>query len=387
MKKFLAILFLICLPYTMITAQTYWVSGNVSTPTESVKNALVVFTNENDTTQSYSTLTDSLGNYSIGLLITSIEENTSVVPTEFELAQNYPNPFSTSTAISYKLNKESEVNVTIYDILGREVKKYLTKQQGTGIHGVTWDGKNNWGMRLSSGVYFYKVKVGNESQVKKMILHRSTKTSESLQIQNYMLGTTNARKEKITLSGGTYKITVKSNTTTTPLIVIQEFPNQQIESDTTLDYKVEEARVILGQSIDGVKMGDDSLTVIDKLGVPDTIYFADLDGYVFAYLDKNMHTFQLFIVLFPTSKPAVISIEATRAYEGKTKEGVEIGMYRNDALKLLGTPFFTDPGPPSTVDFYYTTDPLPGYYKSIFSFTYDDTDEKLISIRLDLESG
>ena len=171
MKKLIVILIIICLSYTITTAQTFRVSGSVSTPTESVKNVLLTFTNENDTTQSYATLTDSLGNYSIGLLITSIEENTSFVPTKFELAQNYPNPFSTSTAISYKLNKESEVNVTIYDILGREVKTYLTKQQGTGIHGVTWDGKNNWGMRLSSGVYFYKVKVDNESQVKKMILH------------------------------------------------------------------------------------------------------------------------------------------------------------------------------------------------------------------------
>lgn len=88
--------------------QTVQVNGTITTATEAVKNALITFTDESDTTKSYSTLTDSLGNYNIGL-ITDIYDNTSLIPTGFELAQNYPNPFSSSTAITYKLNKQADV--------------------------------------------------------------------------------------------------------------------------------------------------------------------------------------------------------------------------------------------------------------------------------------
>ena len=122
MKALKLLSLLLTVLITTLNAQIINVKGNVSTSTEAVKNALVTFTDENDTTKSYSALTDSFGNYSIGL-ITGIDNSTSLVPTKFELAQNYPNPFSSSTAISYKLNKQSDVEVTIYDILGRQVKK------------------------------------------------------------------------------------------------------------------------------------------------------------------------------------------------------------------------------------------------------------------------
>jgi flagellar hook assembly protein FlgD len=377
MKRIRLFFLLMLIPLLRLSAQIIQVKGNVSTSTEVVKNAKITFTNEDDTTKSYTTLTDSLGNYSIGL-ITSIKEKPSSIPAKFELAQNYPNPFSSSTAISYKLNQQTDIQVTIYDILGREVKTFSGQLQGTGIHSLIWDGKNNLGMRVNSGVYLYRVKTGNEIQVKKMILNRSIKASESLQIQNYGFGKTNLRKEKFSISGGTFKVTVQSDTNTTPLIVIQEFPNQNLGGDTTLNFEMEEARVILYQSIDGVKMGDDSLTVISKLGVPNYISYADLDGYVLHYYDKNMGR-DFAITLYPTSAPKVYCIHAVGIYSGKTKEGVKIGMYREEMLKLLGMPTYTDPIP-ATYDYYYK-DPSPGYLKSAFCFLYDEN-ERLIEIQM-----
>ena len=76
-------------------------------------------------------------------------KQTDTQPAEFKVAQNYPNPFSSSTAISYQLNKQADVKVTIYDILGREIKKFIMGVQTVGAHGVTWDGKNNMGAIVS----------------------------------------------------------------------------------------------------------------------------------------------------------------------------------------------------------------------------------------------
>ncbi|MCG6959647.1 T9SS type A sorting domain-containing protein [bacterium BMS3Abin03] len=358
-----------------IYGQILYINGNISADSIPVSYASITFVDESDSSNKFTALTDVAGNYQLDI-ITGVKEDPAA-PTSFELAQNYPNPFSNETAISYKLKQQSDVQIVIYDVLGREVKTYSTQQQGGGIHGVILDGKNNLGMRVSSGVYFYKVKTGNETQVKKMILNRSTSISGPLQIQSYMLEKTSAWKEEITVGGGTYKVTIKSDTNTTPLIVIKVFPNQQIDSDTTLNYEVEKARIILYQSIDDVEEGDDSLTVINKLGEPNYISDADLDGYIFHYYNESIGL-DLAITLYPTSAPKVVVIEADGIYSGKTKEGVNIGMYREETLKLLGMPLYTVPGSPPIEDFY--KDPL-GYLPSSFLFTYDEN-EKLIRIRM-----
>jgi hypothetical protein len=356
-----------------IQSQIFNIHGKINAGSIPVRYASVSFSDEDNPSNTYTALTDTAGNYQLDITTGIIEY--PVTPTKFELAQNYPNPFSNETAISYKLNQQSDVQVTIYDILGREVKTYSLKQQGTGKHGITWDGKNNLGMKVSSGVYLYKVKSGDETQVKKMVLNRSTNISGPLQIQNYLFGKTNTGKDKITLAGGKYKVIVKSDTNTIPLIVIQEFPNQQIERDTTLSYEVEKARVILYQSIDDVKEGDDSLTVINKLGEPNYISPGDLDAYIFNYYDESIGR-DLAITLYPTSAPKVVVIEADGIYSGKTKEGVNIGMHRDEALKLLGMPFYTIPGSTPIADFYKDN-----ILESSFIFTYDEN-EILIRIQM-----
>ena len=93
-----------------------------------------------------------------------------IIPSKFEVFQNYPNPFNPSTTISYALPQNSFVTLKVYDILGREVKTLVNSEQVPGIHNMIWNGENNYGSKVSSGIYIYRVVAGNYIQTKKMIL-------------------------------------------------------------------------------------------------------------------------------------------------------------------------------------------------------------------------
>lgn len=92
------------------------------------------------------------------------------LPKEFLLLQNYPNPFNLTTQIGYALPRESEVQIRIYDVLGRQVKVFELGRQSAGFKIVAWDGKNDRGEEVSSGIYFYSVKAGEVVQIRKMTL-------------------------------------------------------------------------------------------------------------------------------------------------------------------------------------------------------------------------
>lgn len=103
--------------------------------------------------------------------LTNVEENmVSVVPVQFALDQNYPNPFNPSTAISYQLSAVSNVTLRVYDALGRQVKTLVTGIRPAGTHVVKWDGKNERGEAVSSGVYLYQLTAGSSVVTKKMML-------------------------------------------------------------------------------------------------------------------------------------------------------------------------------------------------------------------------
>jgi hypothetical protein len=89
------------------------------------------------------------------------------VPTAVRLDQNYPNPFNPSTTITYELPKTSQVNLTVYDILGRQVSVLVNERRDAGVHQVSFDGSN-----LASGAYFYRLQAGNFAETKKLILVR-----------------------------------------------------------------------------------------------------------------------------------------------------------------------------------------------------------------------
>jgi hypothetical protein len=88
----------------------------------------------------------------------------------FELYQNYPNPFNPVTTIRFRTEKSDLVKLEVFDLLGRRVKTLLNKRLNSGVHQVRWDGKDELGQQVASGVYFYRLLVGSHAKVRKMIL-------------------------------------------------------------------------------------------------------------------------------------------------------------------------------------------------------------------------
>ena len=91
-------------------------------------------------------------------------------PNSFKLGQNYPNPFNAITTIKYELPVRAKVQLTIFNILGQEVKTLLNEQKDPGFHKIYWDGKNNLGIPVASSMYIYQIKAGNFIDTKKMVL-------------------------------------------------------------------------------------------------------------------------------------------------------------------------------------------------------------------------
>ncbi|HSD64801.1 MAG TPA: T9SS type A sorting domain-containing protein, partial [Ignavibacteriaceae bacterium] len=96
------------------------------------------------------------------------EENN--IPEKYALEQNFPNPFNPETNIGYQIAKQGRVTLIIYNLLGEEVKTLVNKDQYPGKYNVTWNGKNNDNLPLSSGIYFYKLQTGNIVLTKKLVL-------------------------------------------------------------------------------------------------------------------------------------------------------------------------------------------------------------------------
>jgi len=89
-----------------------------------------------------------------------------------ELKQNYPNPFNPSTLINYQLSNNSNVELTIYDVLGQKIKTLVDSIQNAGEHSVIWNAVNDSNNPVSSGIYFYRLETKEMSLQKKMILIR-----------------------------------------------------------------------------------------------------------------------------------------------------------------------------------------------------------------------
>jgi hypothetical protein len=101
---------------------------------------------------------------------TGTDDDPLQTPRDFILAQNYPNPFNPATEISYVLPSRAEVEIGIYDLLGRRVKILVEETQASGPHTVSWDGTDQSGHRVASGVYFYRLRAGERVESRKMML-------------------------------------------------------------------------------------------------------------------------------------------------------------------------------------------------------------------------
>ena len=98
------------------------------------------------------------------------QEILSSIPEEFSLGQNYPNPFNPITQMEYSLPQRSKVVISIYNVLGQEIKSLVNKELDYGYHSVSWDGTDRLGKSVASGVYFTLMRSGGFSQSKKMLL-------------------------------------------------------------------------------------------------------------------------------------------------------------------------------------------------------------------------
>ena len=91
-------------------------------------------------------------------------------PDALVLAQNYPNPFNPSTTISYQLPASGFVTLAVFDQLGREVRTLSRQNESAGVHTQVWDGKDNNGRSVASGLYLYRLQSGDRVQAKQMLL-------------------------------------------------------------------------------------------------------------------------------------------------------------------------------------------------------------------------
>jgi hypothetical protein len=92
------------------------------------------------------------------------------IPPAFRLSQNYPNPFNPVTTIEYALPRRCRVDVAIYDVGGRRIRRLVHGERAPGRHRDIWDGTDERGGRVATGVYFYRLKAGSFVSVKKMVL-------------------------------------------------------------------------------------------------------------------------------------------------------------------------------------------------------------------------
>jgi hypothetical protein len=91
-------------------------------------------------------------------------------PREFALRPNYPNPFNPATTIRYDLAARARVELRVYDVRGALVRTLVDEERAAGGYSIEWDGRDDRGVSVSSGVYFYKITAGSFSDVRKMTL-------------------------------------------------------------------------------------------------------------------------------------------------------------------------------------------------------------------------
>jgi len=124
------------------------------------------------------TASELVGNFAIkfttnGPTIVSVEEEINsehILPDEYALEQNYPNPFNPETRIRYAIPEQGHVSLMIYRINGQLVRTLQDADQSPGRYERIWDGNNEFGNKVSSGVYFYRLQSNSFTQVRKMIL-------------------------------------------------------------------------------------------------------------------------------------------------------------------------------------------------------------------------
>lgn len=233
---FVPFFFMVIVFFSHAYTQTLSVRGKVTASRYPVQYASVTFINEADTTIKYSGLTSASGYYSLDIL-TSVEPIINNHPDKFELHQNYPNPFFSLTAIPYHLNKLSDVQITIFDLLGRQVQNFVVGKETAGLHKLFWDGRNSFGKRVANGIYFCRLQTEDQFRIKKMILTSggtvSASASGSRTLPAQILKNTDRN-----ILGDNFTVRIENTDETYPLIIPEQYDNIPVKNDTTINFDV-----------------------------------------------------------------------------------------------------------------------------------------------------
>jgi hypothetical protein len=117
-------------------------------------------------------LADGHGNIIEGTGTTLTINGADAVPLEFALYQNYPNPFNPSTQIRFDLADASEVRLVVFNLLGQKVRTLVAANMPAGAHHIAWDGRDDRGLDVSTGLYLYKLQAASFVSCRKMLLTR-----------------------------------------------------------------------------------------------------------------------------------------------------------------------------------------------------------------------
>ena len=137
--------------------------------------------NDGDSVEFYFTYSDSSGTnyrepsdrnymFTYGGKFVTLTPEINNVPTSYVLSQNYPNPFNGQTKINFVSSGKQSAELIVYDILGQKIRILFNSVPGVGLNTISWDGKNEDGLGVSSGVYYYVLKIGDDYFSKKMVL-------------------------------------------------------------------------------------------------------------------------------------------------------------------------------------------------------------------------
>ena len=101
----------------------------------------------------------------------AVIEVQKAIPAEYALSQNYPNPFNPVTTIGFNLPEDGLVKVSVFNLLGQEVRTLVSSRLEAGSYKTTWNSLDNYGRKVSTGMYFYRLQVDNKIiSMKKMVL-------------------------------------------------------------------------------------------------------------------------------------------------------------------------------------------------------------------------
>jgi hypothetical protein len=100
----------------------------------------------------------------------AVDDNGGTRPTAFSLGANYPNPFNPTTTIEYSLDRRAHVRIEIFNILGQLVRTVVDETKSAGSYRAVWDGADDAGQPMPTGVYLYRMQTDGLAQARKMLL-------------------------------------------------------------------------------------------------------------------------------------------------------------------------------------------------------------------------